>query len=70
METFVDYVTEVLVRDGSDTSQDVKLKIRISREEDVFTLFLGDEEICFGTWGDNLLDMFKRIINTENTIET
>ena len=70
METFVDYITEVLVRDGSDTSQDVNLKIRISREEDVFTLFLGDEEICFGTWGDNLLDMFKRIIHTEKTIET
>ena len=70
METFVDYITEVLVRDGSDTSQDVNLKIRVSREEDIFTLFLGDEEICFGTWGDNLLDMFKRIIHTEKTIET
>ena len=67
MQTFIDYDIEVL-----DKKTDVEntLKIRVSREEDIFTIFLGDVEICYGTWTTNLLTAFESIVHIEKTIET
>ena len=70
METYIEYIIEVLVRDSPDASTDEKLKIRVNREEDIFTLFLGNQELCFGTWTDNLLNAIESIVHIEKTIET
>ena len=67
MQTFIDYDIEVLDR---ETDNDNTLKIRVSREEDVFTIYLGDKEVCYGSWTENLLTAFEGICHVEKTIES
>ena len=67
MQTFIDYEIEVL---SKKTDLEETLKIRVSREEDIFTIYLGDVEICYGSWTENLLTAFEGICHVEKTIES
>jgi len=67
MMTFVDYEIEVL---PPEAEKEITLKIRVSRNEDIFTMFLDGKEICIGDWTGNLLEAFRSIVHTESTIET
>ena len=67
MKVFIDYEIEVL---NKETDNETTLKIRVSREEDIFTIYLGDKEVCYGTWTTNLLTAFESICHIEKTIES
>jgi len=65
MNTYIRYVTEVLISNDDD---EYEFKIFVNRDEDIFQIFINDKQICFGDWTNNLLDMFRIIVFTERAL--